>query len=154
MTNRITMADVGDFCVGSGNAVFQGGVGFLAGHALNKVDLWMHPVKNILGKTPIPIINPIQSAICAFAFAISDFAVKQIFDNWLGSYSQKPLCQVIRMAVSLSFAALVTSGCLQISFTLAAGAIAASIAGTIILTGFATGYTSLMYTPNPVPVKL
>lgn len=146
----ISVTDVKNYFLQAGDIVYQAGTGLLGGHTINYINQWLHPGKVILGKPPVPLIDPFQAGVCSLTFAVTDFLAKQIFEKYLGvEFSNKPLCQVIRMAGTIALSALVTSACLHITFTLAATAIVTSIVASAIIMGLVILYNAMVH-PAPV----
>lgn len=119
--------------------LLQSGVGCVGGYLINTIHQYLHPGKIILGVPPIVLINPLQAAICTLTYALVDRAAAQIFKQ----SHKDPAADIFRMVGTISFAGIVSSVCLGISFNVAGATILTSIIGTTLLLGATKAYHEL-----------
>ena len=134
----------------AGSGVLQTGTGYISGHAINSVYQWLHPGKVILGQPLVLVINPWVAGACAGIFAIVDLVAKKVIENTeLNKLSQKPLYQLIRLAVSVTVSSLIACLIFGITFKIAAVAILSSLVASTVLLYVAKGFSELIYQDTP-----
>jgi hypothetical protein len=146
----ISLNDVKNFALNSGNFLVHGASGYLSGHAINYLNQYFNPGKIIIGKPIVPLIDPVVAGGCSLIFAAVDFLAKAIFEKILGeSLNEKPLVQTLRMSGTIALSALIASSTFNMTFTLAATAIATSVVATAMMMWIALLYNEMVH-PQPV----
>ncbi len=138
----ISVRNIENVVYHAGSMILQTGIGYFSGHFINAVALWLNPGKVVLGRSANLAIQPWDACAAVAIFTVVDLIAKAVLEQLPFKESlQKPLYQLIRIAVSVTVSSLIASAILGITINMAAVAIVSSIIASTILMGLAKLYS-------------